>query len=47
MNSKLIHLDFRRRIDLIQDFEFPEASLRLKASRDGKYLLATGNSMSF
>jgi hypothetical protein len=34
--------DFRRRIELIQDFEFPEASLRLKSSRDGQYLVATG-----
>ncbi|GAA5846953.1 hypothetical protein JCM5353_002543 [Sporobolomyces roseus] len=29
-------------IRLIQDFEFPEASNKLKTTRDGKYLLATG-----
>ncbi|GAA6063638.1 hypothetical protein JCM10212_002599 [Sporobolomyces blumeae] len=29
-------------IRLIQDFEFPEASNKLRTTRDGKYLLATG-----
>ncbi|GAA5983319.1 hypothetical protein JCM10908_000239 [Rhodotorula pacifica] len=29
-------------IRLIQDFEFPEASNKIKTTRDGKYLLATG-----
>ncbi|GAA6028283.1 hypothetical protein JCM8097_006955 [Rhodosporidiobolus ruineniae] len=29
-------------IRLIQDFDFPEASNKLKTTRDGKYLLATG-----
>ncbi|BGP16521.1 hypothetical protein JCM10213_001140 [Rhodosporidiobolus nylandii] len=29
-------------IRLIQDFEFPEASNKLKTTRDGKYLIATG-----
>jgi ribosome biogenesis protein ENP2 len=43
-NKKSLKLDqdYRRRIELIQDFEFPEASLRLQTSRDGKYILATG-----
>jgi ribosome biogenesis protein ENP2 len=34
--------DYTRRIDLIQDFDFPEASNRIKMSPDGKYILATG-----
>eukprot|EP00842_Homolaphlyctis_polyrhiza_P000304 jgi/Hompol1/1274/HPOL_001151-RA len=33
---------WRNRIELIQDFEFPEASLRLKETRDGNFLIATG-----
>lgn len=33
---------WRKRIDLIQDFHFPEASVTLKATRDGQYLMATG-----
>lgn len=27
---------------MIQDFQFPEASMCLKETRDGKYLMATG-----
>ncbi|KAI9014944.1 WD40-repeat-containing domain protein [Gaertneriomyces semiglobifer] len=34
--------DWRRRIELIQDFDFPEASLRIKSTRDGNFILATG-----
>lgn len=30
------------RIELLQDFEFPEASNRIKSSRDGRYIIATG-----
>jgi len=30
------------RIELIQDFEFPEASIRVKTTRDGRYVMATG-----
>lgn len=37
-------LDFRSRVELIQDFEFPEASNRIKVSRDGNYAVATGMS---
>ncbi|KAH6583630.1 hypothetical protein BASA60_001349 [Batrachochytrium salamandrivorans] len=33
---------WRSRIELIQDFEFPEASLRIQATRDGNYIMATG-----
>ena len=36
------HLEFRSRIELIQDFEFPEASNRIKVTRDGNYAIATG-----
>ncbi|OZJ04886.1 hypothetical protein BZG36_02508 [Bifiguratus adelaidae] len=35
-------LDYRTRIELIQDFEFPEASNRIKLTRDGKFAIATG-----
>lgn len=32
----------RRRIELVQDLEFPEACHRIKATSDGKFLFATG-----
>ncbi|EEB08862.1 rRNA processing protein Enp2 [Schizosaccharomyces japonicus yFS275] len=35
-------IEFSHRIELIQDFDFPEASNRLKCSRDGNFLMATG-----
>mmetsp|Transcript_23934 Transcript_23934/g.74475 ORF Transcript_23934/g.74475 Transcript_23934/m.74475 type:complete len:539 (+) Transcript_23934:90-1706(+) len=34
--------DFRRRIDLIQDFEFSIGSSRVRVSPDGEYIVATG-----
>ena len=34
--------NFSQRIELIQDFEFPEASLNLRQTRDSKYIIATG-----
>ncbi|KAI9143116.1 WD40-repeat-containing domain protein [Paraphysoderma sedebokerense] len=34
--------EWRNRIELLQDFEFPEASYKIKITRDGKYALATG-----
>ena len=34
--------EFRQRIELIQDFEFPTAAQSLKLSRDGNFLVATG-----
>jgi len=34
--------EYKSRIELIQDFEFDVASQRLRLSRDGKYLAATG-----
>ena len=33
---------WRNRIELIQDFEFPQASNRLKATDDGQYIMGTG-----
>ncbi|KAI8922448.1 WD40-repeat-containing domain protein [Powellomyces hirtus] len=43
-NAKSLKKDqeYRRRIELIQDFEFPEASLRIQPTRDGNYIIATG-----
>lgn len=35
-------LEFQRRIELIQDFEFRAASQKIKMSDDGQYILATG-----
>ncbi|CCJ29692.1 unnamed protein product, partial [Pneumocystis jirovecii] len=34
--------EWRSRIELLQDFEFPEASNKIKTTRDGKYAIATG-----
>lgn len=34
--------EWTRRVELIQDLEFPEASLQSKFTPDGKYLIATG-----
>ncbi|KAI8850759.1 WD40-repeat-containing domain protein [Chytridium lagenaria] len=34
--------EFRSRIELIQEFTFPEASLRLKYTPDGEHIMATG-----
>lgn len=41
---KLAHKDveFRRRIELIQDFTMPDVSGCVRVSRDGQYILATG-----
>ncbi|CAG8680784.1 10768_t:CDS:10, partial [Cetraspora pellucida] len=33
---------WRSRVELIQDFEFPEASIRVKTTRDGRFVMATG-----
>lgn len=35
-------LDVRRRIELIQDFEMPTVSTKIKVSRDGQYIMAVG-----
>nr|XP_020652270.1 nucleolar protein 10 [Pogona vitticeps] len=35
-------VDIRRRIELIQDFDMPAVSTKLKVSRDGQYVMATG-----
>lgn len=34
--------DIQRRIELIQDFEMPTVSTSIKVSRDGNFILATG-----
>ena len=34
--------EYRRRIELIQDFEFPAACQRIKFTADGQYIFATG-----
>lgn len=34
--------EYRKRIELIQDFEFPAACQRIKATSDGQYIFATG-----
>ena len=34
--------DFRRRVELVQDFEFPAACQRIKVSPDGQYIFASG-----
>lgn len=35
-------MDYRRRLELIQDTRFPVACQRIKTSRDGRFLFATG-----
>ncbi|XP_062345684.1 nucleolar protein 10 isoform X3 [Cinclus cinclus] len=35
-------VDIRRRIELIQDFEMPTVSTKIKVSRDGQYIMAVG-----
>lgn len=35
-------VDYQNRVDLIQDFEFPEASNKIKVTNDGQYAMATG-----
>lgn len=34
--------DYRRRVELLQDFHFPSGSQRVKMSQDGNYIVATG-----
>lgn len=43
-NSAKLKYDqaWRNRIELIQDFEFPEASVKLKPTPDENYIMATG-----
>lgn len=35
-------LEYQNRVELIQDFEFTEASIKIKVTPDGKYAIATG-----
>jgi ribosome biogenesis protein ENP2 len=43
-NKKTLRNDaeYKSRIELLQDFEFPEASNRIRLSRDGGFAMATG-----
>ncbi|ORY75408.1 WD40-repeat-containing domain protein [Protomyces lactucae-debilis] len=43
-NKKTLRNDaeYKSRIELLQDFEFPEASNRIRLSRDGEFAMATG-----
>ena len=34
--------NWAQRVELIQDFAFPEASMKLKATRDGEFVIASG-----
>jgi ribosome biogenesis protein ENP2 len=34
--------EYRRRLELLQDFRFPAACQRIKVSPDGQYVFATG-----
>ncbi|OWZ03471.1 Nucleolar protein 10 [Phytophthora megakarya] len=34
--------DYRRRVELLQDFQFPAGSQRIRMSSDGNYVVATG-----
>ncbi|KAI8344326.1 WD40-repeat-containing domain protein [Chlamydoabsidia padenii] len=34
--------DYRTRVELLQDFEFPEASNKIKITKDGNFAVATG-----
>ncbi|CAM5099394.1 nucleolar protein 10 isoform X1 [Chelonia mydas] len=36
------NVDVRRRIELIQDFDMPTVSTKIKVSRDGQYIMAAG-----
>lgn len=38
----LTQTEFRSRIELIQDLHFPTSCQRVKFSRDGRHLVATG-----
>ncbi|KAG8124269.1 hypothetical protein E2320_019612, partial [Naja naja] len=33
--------DIHRRIELIQDFDMPAVSTKIKVSKDGQYIMAT------
>lgn len=43
-NSAKLKYDsaWRNRIELVQDFEFPEASIKIKMTPDGQFIMATG-----
>ncbi|KAJ2377063.1 Small ribosomal subunit biogenesis, partial [Coemansia sp. RSA 2607] len=35
-------IEWTSRVELLQDFEFPEASMRIKTTPDGNFCMATG-----
>ncbi|KAJ9080436.1 Small ribosomal subunit biogenesis [Entomophthora muscae] len=35
-------IEWANRVELIQDFEFPEASMRVRTTKDGRHAMATG-----
>ncbi|CAM9864063.1 unnamed protein product, partial [Laminaria digitata] len=35
-------VDYRRRIELLQDFDFPTASQKVRVSPDGQYVIVAG-----
>lgn len=35
-------VDYRRRIELIQDFEFNQSCQKIKVSQDGNYIMTSG-----
>lgn len=35
-------IDYRRRIELIQDFEFNQSCQKIKVSEDGNYIMTSG-----
>jgi ribosome biogenesis protein ENP2 len=41
-SKRSIREQFEGTVNLIQDFEFPEASHRIKVTRDGHHAIATG-----
>lgn len=41
-NRNVFCSDVRRRIELIQDFDMPTVSTKIKVSRDGQYIMAAG-----
>lgn len=41
-SMKLYHLAYRTRIELIQGYEFNSACSKIKLSKDGQYIIASG-----
>ncbi|KAJ3228096.1 Nucleolar protein 10 [Clydaea vesicula] len=43
-NKKSLQRDaeYRNRLEIVQDLEFPEASIKIKSTKDGNHIMATG-----